>query len=196
MPLWMQARPETALFWAAYAVCYLAEALGSFFQKPGPADKRRDRRSHAVIVAGTAVSLFLAFCLAAALPRLRMSAEEGAMLVAGAALILCGVAFRWYAIWVLGRFFTRTVAIREGHRIVRDGPYRLLRHPSYTGYLIAVLGLAIALDNGAAALVLLVFNVAIYAYRIRVEEAAMAEEFGDVYRTYQRQTWCLLPLIF
>jgi protein-S-isoprenylcysteine O-methyltransferase Ste14 len=88
------------------------------------------------------------------------------------------------------------VAIREGHRIVRAGPYRLLRHPSYTGYLLAMLGIGIALNNWIALLVMAGANLAIYNYRMSVEESALAEAFGESYFQYKRETKRIIPFIY
>ncbi len=111
-------------------------------------------------------------------------------------IILLGVALRWYAIRVLGRFFTRNVAIRQDHQIVRAGPYRYVRHPSYSGYLLSVLGLGLALDNWAALAILLGLNFAVFAYRMQVEEAALAAAFGPAYETYRHSTKRVIPLVY
>jgi protein-S-isoprenylcysteine O-methyltransferase len=195
-PIWMEARPVTFAFWAAYAGCFLPEIIGSFIQKAGGSDKRRDRGSEAVIIGGTGAALFLAFTASSLWPGLRISADEAAMLLAGTGLIVLGVAFRWYAIRVLGRFFTRSVAIREGHRIVRDGPYRYLRHPSYSGYLLAAFGIGVGLNNWASLALQVTINVAVYAYRIRIEEQALTAAFGAAYRDYQASTSRLIPFIY
>jgi protein-S-isoprenylcysteine O-methyltransferase len=106
------------------------------------------------------------------------------------------VALRWYSIRVLGRFFTRDVAIRENHRIVRSGPYRILRHPSYSGYLLAVTGIAVALNNWAASAEILIVNLAIYVHRMRIEESALRLAFGDAYIAYQAETKMIVPFIY
>jgi protein-S-isoprenylcysteine O-methyltransferase len=143
-PAWTEPGFATLAFWLAYAACFIPEIAGSFFQKSAPSDRRQDRGSQAILIAGTIISLFVAFNIAFNAPSLDIAANGKAILVTGTVVIAAGIVFRWYAIWVLGRFFTRDVAIREGHRIVRAGPYRLLRHPSYTGYLLAMVGIGIA----------------------------------------------------
>ena len=65
----------------------------------------------------------------------------------GCALMVAGMAFRWWAVRVLDRYFTVDVAIREDHKLIRSGPYRLLRHPSYTGSLATFYGFALALGS-------------------------------------------------
>jgi protein-S-isoprenylcysteine O-methyltransferase Ste14 len=112
---------------------------------------------------------------------------------AGAVLVLVGVAFRFWAIHALGRFFTTRVTILEGHRIVRAGPYRVLRHPSYTGMLVALVGFGVALDGWPAILALAFVPLAGLLVRIHVEEHALERRFGDEYRRYAAETRRLVP---
>ena len=76
-----------------------------------------------------------------------MGSNAGAVFWAGCALFRLGLMLRWYSIIYLGRFFTVNVAIHSGHEIIDTGPYRYIRHPSYTGALLAFLGLALTLAN-------------------------------------------------
>ena len=114
----------------------------------------------------------------------------------GLALMGAGMAVRWAAIHTLGRYFTRSVAVFEDHRLVRGGLYRHMRHPSYTGYLLGDLGLGLALSNWLSTLVIMVPTAATMAYRIRVEERALLESFGDEYLEYARSTKRLIPKVF
>jgi len=76
---------------------------------------------------------------------------------------------------------------------VRSGPYRVLRHPSYTGSLLGIFGLSLTFANVAA---IVVFNLCIlgaFLYRIRVEERTLLEGLGDEYAEYMRHTYRLIP---
>jgi hypothetical protein len=68
--------------------------------------------------------------------------------------VAAGIALRWYSIWYLGRFFTVDVAIAAGHRLIDTGPYRRIRHPAYTGELLAFLGLGLLFHNALSLVVL------------------------------------------
>ncbi len=116
-----------------------------------------------------------------------------ALFLCGLCLMVAGMALRWWSIRVLGRHFTVDVAIRDGHRIVRDGPYRSLRHPSYTGALATFYGFALCLGDVAALLAVVVPVTLVFLRRIRVEEAVLAEAFPDDYPAYARETRRLLP---
>ncbi len=106
----------------------------------------------------------------------------------GIFLMLVGVLVRQWAIAVLGRFFSTSVRIVEDHRVVEKGPYRLVRHPSYTGLLITFIGIALAVQSAGAVVVLLAFFTVSFGYRIRVEEKTLLSELGDSYASYMKRT--------
>jgi protein-S-isoprenylcysteine O-methyltransferase Ste14 len=106
-----------------------------------------------------------------------------------------GIGFRYYAMRVLGRYFTFQVDVHTGQTVIETGPYRYIRHPSYTGALITVFGLGLVLGNWASILAILVCTSAGYAYRIHVEEAALVAALGQPYRDYMCRTARLVPFI-
>ena len=114
----------------------------------------------------------------------------------GLALMVAGLLLRWWAIVHLGRFFTVNVAVANDHRVVNTGPYRLIRHPSYTGILLTCLGVGLCFGNFASLLVIVVPIVALALKRMRVEEAALAGALGDDYRTYMSHTKRLIPGVY
>lgn len=116
--------------------------------------------------------------------------------ISGLVTILAGMAFRWVAILTLGRAFTVDVSIASDHQIVERGPYRVLRHPSYTGGLLSIAGLAMLYANVLGAAVLLLPVTAAYLYRIKVEEAALRAAFGEAFASYARRTWRLVPYVY
>ncbi len=114
----------------------------------------------------------------------------------GIAVLMIGLAIRWYSIIYLGRFFTVNVAIAADHRLIDTGPYRRVRHPSYTGALLAFLGLAICMQNWLSVLILMVGTLAAFLYRIHVEETALSGAFGERYRLYMQRTARLIPKVY
>ena len=111
----------------------------------------------------------------------------------GLTVLAAGVMLRTWAILTLGRLFKFVVVIQEDHRVVAAGPYRLLRHPSYTGALVAFLGTGIALDSWLSMLALVVVPLAAILVRIRVEEAELGTALGQEYRSYASRTRRLVP---
>lgn len=114
----------------------------------------------------------------------------------GVAFFVFGLFLRWCSIIQLGRFFTVNVAIAEDHRLIESGPYRLVRHPSYTGALLAFLGFGLSLGNWLALVVIIVPIFFAFAYRMNVEERALMDALGDRYVSYARRTKRLLPFIY
>ena len=95
----------------------------------------------------------------------------------------------------LGRLFSVQVAIQAGHRLVTDGPYRFVRHPRYLGIVVFAAGLALVFRSWPG-LVLAGAVKVVLLWRIRDEEALMAEEFGDEWSAYAERTWRLVPLVY
>lgn len=116
--------------------------------------------------------------------------------VIGFVVFAVGIALRWYSIAYLGKFFTVDVAIASDHKVVDTGPYRFIRHPSYTGALLAFLGLGIALENWLSLLVLIVPITGVFLFRIRLEEAALQTGLGEAYSSYMQRTKRLIPFVY
>jgi protein-S-isoprenylcysteine O-methyltransferase len=116
--------------------------------------------------------------------------------VVGIACLLAGVWLRWYAMRTLGSLFTGRVTIRDGHRLIRTGPYALLRHPAYTGSLVAHVGLGLAFANWWSLAASTLPSFVAVLYRINVEERVLAESFGDAYRHHATATSRLIPWIY
>jgi|FLYL01.1.fsa_nt_gi protein-S-isoprenylcysteine O-methyltransferase Ste14 len=111
----------------------------------------------------------------------------------GIVMAWSGILIRLHAKRVLGRFFTARVAILPDHRLIEEGLYRLIRHPGYLGGLLIYLGLPLSVGHYWAVLWLWLPTLAVMIYRITVEEQALVEGLGDVYRQYQARTARLIP---
>jgi protein-S-isoprenylcysteine O-methyltransferase Ste14 len=110
--------------------------------------------------------------------------------------MLAGIVFRQWSIWVLGGFFSVNVRIVTGHEIVKEGPYRVIRHPSYTGMYLILIGLGLAFRTWAGTIITIALFAPVIYYRIRVEENALKEEFGERYIEYSKKTKRLVPFIY
>jgi protein-S-isoprenylcysteine O-methyltransferase Ste14 len=110
----------------------------------------------------------------------------------GLALLIAGLSFAVWARVHLGRNWSGTVSVKEGHELIRTGPYAYVRHPIYTGLLLAVLGTAIASGTVRGALGFLIILAAL-ARKLRAEEVFMRETFPDEYPRYSAEVAALVP---
>jgi protein-S-isoprenylcysteine O-methyltransferase Ste14 len=149
--------------------------------------------SLAVITISIVVGNVLARLAVRGLPWLGLGIPFGVRIAVALPLTWVGIGFRLWSIHTLGRFFRGVVHVHADHQVIQHGPYRLLRHPSYAGALLAVVGLSVLFGN-AASIVLFIGSALVgILYRIRVEERVLGEVLGDVYRYYAARTRRLIP---
>lgn len=144
-----------------------------------------------LVIAAIAVGISLGF--RAAHVQSAVLGGGWAAVAAGLAVLAAGIALRTWAILTLDRLFKFVVVIQDGHRVVASGPCRLLRHPSYTGGLVAFLGTGIALDSSLSILAFVFIPLLAILVRIHVEEAALATALGPQYTRYASHTHRLVP---
>ncbi len=114
----------------------------------------------------------------------------------GLIVLFIGILTRFLIIKSLGKYFTVDVTIREGHQIKKDGIYSVLRHPSYSASLLTFLGLGLFLNNWVALFIAFIPPFLAFLYRIKIEEKALIEQFGQDYIDYKKQTKKLIPFIY
>ncbi len=117
-------------------------------------------------------------------------------LILGLAVTYAGVGLRYWAILTLGRFFHFVIAIQDGHRVVTSGPYRFVRHPSYTGLMMVQFGIGIALANSLSLVLCLTVPMLGLIPRIRREESTLLGELGAEYAEYAAKTKRLIPRLW
>lgn len=156
----------------------------------------QDRGTKWIIVSASRVGLIAALAIAVLAPSLRAYANNWWTLGLGLTLALAGVALRGWAILTLGRYFRREVTIEPGQAIIRRGPYRLLRHPSYAGLLLIYGGFGLALGSWVSAAVAALIMFAGMLPRIRVEEQALERAFGPDYLSYANATARIIPYVW
>lgn len=115
---------------------------------------------------------------------------------AGMVVLLAGLVLRGWSLKALGQYFTHTVMVSSDQPVIARGPYRVLRHPSYTGIILAAIGIGLASANWADLAGLLLLTLTALLWRIRIEEAALMTTLGDRYRAYAAQHKRLVPLVW
>ena len=111
-------------------------------------------------------------------------------------LFVAGLYVRYSAVGRLGRFFTTHLSIQVTHELIIDGPYRWVRHPAYTGLLIALVAAGLAMGDLLALLLLTVPSFFAFKFRIDIEEKMLNKKFGTSYQNYRKTTAMLIPWLF
>ena len=111
-------------------------------------------------------------------------------------VMVCALALRIWAALSLGKYYTTTLMITEGQKVVSTGPYYRIRHPGYLADILIWSAFGILSSNLFVAIVLPVMFVAVYLYRISSEEKMLANELGDSYKEYQHRTRKLIPFLY
>lgn len=199
LPLIYTDAGAAAIFLVACLVWNVPEVIGALKQMAKVSRKEasvQDRGSMSILIGLQWIGLALNFLLAWLLRAAAIPWHRTALFGTGVALILLGVALRWYAIWSLGRYFTRDVAVSADQQVVQNGPYRTIRHPAYSGTFLTMLGVGLAMTNWASLLALLICVLVGHLYRVRVEEKALTQAIGQPYVAYMQRTRRFIPFVF
>lgn len=186
VPWAAQALSLILLVWAASEILYRLK---------GGIRSREDGKSSEAIGAAMLFNL-MAIPLLAAFRVGTVEWQAPAVSMAGLAIAAFGTGLRYWAILTLGRYFTSAVMIQSDQRLIVHGPFRLLRHPGYTGVLLFGLGIGLVFANPLASLGFVLTQGAALIYRIRIEEAVLRQSFGETFETYARKTWKLVPFVY
>jgi protein-S-isoprenylcysteine O-methyltransferase Ste14 len=158
--------------------------------------KLQDQGSRVVVAATVGLGILLCWKLPGAVPATTMTNATSVFVFwFGIALVYAGLAFRLYAITVLGRYFTPSVAVVADQRLVENGPYKFIRHPAYTGLLVMFLGFGLSSTNWLSLLTLMGCVLIGLSYRIHVEERVLQEHLGHRYQEYMQRTKRLIPFV-
>jgi protein-S-isoprenylcysteine O-methyltransferase Ste14 len=113
----------------------------------------------------------------------------------GLLIFIVGATVRGIAVFTLGYRFSGLVAIQEGHTLVTHGIFRRVRHPSYLGGMMAMVGWMLVFRS-LIGLLFVPLMVALFIWRMNAEERLLVSEFGAEYEAYQRRTWRLVPFVY
>jgi protein-S-isoprenylcysteine O-methyltransferase len=191
-PLAVHGGTAEALFWICAGIWAAYEVVLAIRARAGEAG--RDR-SFVPLTFSVLCGLALGV-LAARSGHLTLPGPGWWPVALGLAVFAAGLVVRAWAVRELGRFFQFTVVVQADHRVVDSGPYRLVRHPSYTGLLMASLGLGAMLGTWLSIPACLVPPMIGFGIRLRSEEAVLARELGAPYRAYMQRTKRLVPRVW
>jgi protein-S-isoprenylcysteine O-methyltransferase Ste14 len=182
--------PTIVALWIAWLVVWFASArtVKETSWRESGASQLRHR-----VPLTLAVYLLIATAPPPAFMTVRFLPRIVAIEILGAALVLGGLAFAVWARWYLGTNWSAMVTVKKNHSLIRGGPYALVRHPIYTGVLVAFLGTAVALGQVRGLVGLGLATVA-FVLKSRVEEARMSSVFPE-YAQYRRETAAIIPFV-
>ena len=197
LPFWFWPVPYGLPFWLILIATTLSErgiqirgvALA---EENGSLDKGSLRR----IVFVTRSIRLLAAAASFAVPPWSMGVGLLIPYTSGLCMMICGSLLRQYCFRLLGASFTGAVAVPAGGKVIEKGIYRWVRHPSYTGGALYLLGIGTALTNWASLAIMAGGVVYMYLYRVHVEERALSAALGNEYRQYMARTKRFIPLLF
>lgn len=183
----------TVTLWA-WGVAESGLQLRGFLMRGRTAtSERRTLLAMVVLMTG---GMWASVAIGGCLPGLSYS-THGAVLRATVLVVAwTGIAARLWAIASLGKFFRGTVHVQQDHEVVRHGPYRWVRHPAYSGVILAVLALTLRLGNILAWVLYALCTFIAFAYRVRVEERMLTRALGAAYTEYAAQTRRLIPHVW
>jgi protein-S-isoprenylcysteine O-methyltransferase len=141
----------------------------------------------------TCVLVQLAAIIEAVYFRYPESFSWDAVVLLSFVIMLSGLALRTWAVFTLGKFFTWHVTVQPGQRIIRTGPYRFIRHPSYTGAIMTYLSGTIFLHAWTSALMALMLLPLSFVRRIKLEEKTLKSHLGKEYELYMKDVSGLIP---
>jgi protein-S-isoprenylcysteine O-methyltransferase Ste14 len=178
--------------WAAWWVYWHIAAFGT---KPAQRHESVASRISHILPLALAVWLFIRPEMAGPALGAPVLARSPGFDIAGALLVAAGLGFAVWARIHLAGNWSGTVTVKQDHELVRSGPYALVRHPIYTGLLLAAIGTVVAIDRWSA-LVALALMATAFLRKIVIEERFMADAFGPAYATYSRTTARLVPYLW
>ena len=182
-----------SLVWLVPEIAFMQRQMGKVSRKT---DLIQDRGSLVILLGLQWTGLALNFAFAWLLPAAAIYWQRTLLFLLGLLFILLGVALRWYAIGVLGSYFTRDVVVSGNQEVIQRGPYRFIRHPAYSGTFLTMLGVGLVMSNWPGLIILLLCVFLGHIYRVNVEEKALVQTIGQPYSEYMRHTKRFIPWVF
>jgi len=166
-----------------------------FMRERKKVDKSEDRNTRRTNIVSVVLAIVIGY-LFINVKYFRIIGSFNSRLIIAIIVIWIGLVLRFWAVQTLGKFFRTTVMIQKGHQVIKNGPYRYARHPSYTGLLLTTIGVAIGMNNWIG-LILMVFIVFVALQkRIILEEKVLQKSLGEDYQSYIKNTKRLIPFIY
>ena len=188
--------PYALVYWAIYAWTFYPEM--KIVQDARKSVKRpdsQDRGSITWLLTIQMIALFIAYPIAFVRAWSFPERAQLPLFVAGTLLMVSGSLLRRYCWRTLGKYFTGDVQAQRDQPVIRSGPYRWVRHPSYTGGMMLFIGVGLALGSWVSVVLLAIATIAAYGYRVAVEERALLDTIGEPYGRFMKERKRFIPYI-
>lgn len=191
---------EYDLFNFALLMLFISEIF-IFVYAHGKKDRKeisRDRGTKWLLYLNFIVCIFISFYNVSkkAFDFIRMMKLPGFCIELGIGLMLLGIVIRVSAVLTLRKAFTLNVQVTSRQKLITLGLYQKIRHPAYTGNILSLVGVALALRNLLSVITVFCCCIICYQIRITVEETVLENRFGDEYTSYKHNTYKLFPFVF
>jgi len=188
--------PYALVFWGAYVWSFLPEwkVVRGGVEGAKSADSK-DGGSIRVLLGGMWIALMLGFFLSFAKAGSFPPGARVPAFVVGVALIVLGSLLRRWCFRTLGQYFTGDVKASADQPVIRTGPYRFVRHPSYTAGIMMFTGIGLALGSWFSFLLIAIASIATYWYRVTIEERALLGTIGEQYASFMKERKRFIPYI-
>jgi protein-S-isoprenylcysteine O-methyltransferase Ste14 len=188
--------PYALVYWAIYVWTFLPE--WKIVQDARKSAKRVDSQDHGsirFIMTVQWIALFIAYPIAFVRAWSFPERAQLPLFVVGVLMLISGSLLRRYCWRTLGKYFTGDVQARHDQPVIRSGPYRWVRHPSYTGGMMMFIGLGLTLGSWVSLALLTIATIVAYGYRVAVEERVLLDTIGEPYGSYMKERKRFIPYI-
>jgi protein-S-isoprenylcysteine O-methyltransferase Ste14 len=188
--------PYALVFWGAYVWSFLPEwkIVRGGVEGAKSADSK-DGGSIRVLLGGMWIALMLGFFLSFVKAGSFSRDAQLPAFILGVALMILGSLLRRWCFRTLGQYFTGDVKARADQPVIRTGPYRFVRHPSYTAGIMMFTGIGLALGSWFSFLLITIASIATYWYRVTIEERALLATIGEQYASFMKERKRFIPYI-
>jgi protein-S-isoprenylcysteine O-methyltransferase Ste14 len=188
--------PYAIVYWAIYVWAFYPEMkIVQDARKSAKRPDSQDRGSITVLLTIQMIALFLAYPIAFVRAWSFPQRAQLPLFVVGILMMVSGSLLRRYCWRTLGKYFTGDVQAQSDQPVIRSGPYRWVRHPSYTGGMMLFIGVGLALGSWVSLVLIAIATIAAYGYRVAVEERALLDTLGEPYGSFMKERKRFIPYI-
>lgn len=186
-----------SVYWifTASIICWVLFEYWLTLREKNKIDTSKDKNTRRLVIFYL-ISAIIIGDIFSNVPFAAISLDRTFRFILGTIIVWLGILLRYWSVRVLGNYFRTVVMIQKDHQVVKTGPYKFIRHPSYTAGLIILFGIGLTMGNWIGLLLMIIISMAGYQKRITVEESELVKSLGKEYSDYMKTTKRLVPFIY